>query len=295
MGARHFEDVCQGSYRYHDSAIFIQTVAVLLTLPTTHGKCEYTYVGLLHMDIQLPQELLQQIFSYLARDQKTLHACSLASSSWYLASVAYLYDNPIITGKNYDRFVRAMCPSVNAHVRRNGLADLVRRLDMSGLVHNGSKSLTARLLGRVKKRLEEFVAPQASFAYVVELISGARQSCSESLARIEQSCDSSNVLQGELPRSSLKVFQSSSPRPIPRLRNLVNDRSLTLDKPASEVGKPTPTYVPLRTESPHLNRVLHLEARLRNIKSADMLQGSSVTHENDCADSEMFDSSFIGT
>lgn len=35
---------------------------------------------------------------------------------------------------------------------------------MSGLVHNGSKSLTARLLGRVKKRLEEFVAPQASFA-----------------------------------------------------------------------------------------------------------------------------------
>ncbi|KAM0798385.1 hypothetical protein BDR22DRAFT_384004 [Usnea florida] len=116
------------------------------------------------MDVQLPQELLQQIFSYLARDQKTLHACSLTSSSWYLASVAFLYDSPIITGKNYDSFVRAMCPSVNAHVRRNGLADLVRRLDMSGLVHNGSKSLTARLLGRVKKRLEEFVAPQASFA-----------------------------------------------------------------------------------------------------------------------------------
>ena len=45
---------------------------------------------------------------------------------------------------------------------------------MSGLVHNGSKSLTARLLGRVKKRLEEFVAPQASFAYVIHLISGAQ-------------------------------------------------------------------------------------------------------------------------
>lgn len=38
---------------------------------------------------------------------------------------------------------------------------------MSGLVHNGSKSLTARLLGRVKGRMEEFVAPQASFAYVL--------------------------------------------------------------------------------------------------------------------------------
>ena len=119
------------------------------------------------MDVQLPQEVLQQIFSNLAGNQETLHACSLTSQSWYSASIAYLYANPMITGKNYDSFVRAICPSVNAHVRRNGLAELVRRLDMSGLVHNGSKSLTARLLGRVKMRLEEFVAPQASFAYVL--------------------------------------------------------------------------------------------------------------------------------
>lgn len=118
------------------------------------------------MDVQLPQELLQQVFSYLYENQKTLHACSLTSPSWYLASVGFLYENPSITGKNYDSFVRAICPSVNAHVRCNGLAELVRRLDMSGLVHNGSKSLTARLLRRVKTRLEEFVAPQASFAYV---------------------------------------------------------------------------------------------------------------------------------
>ena len=73
----------------------------------------------------------------------------------------------MITGKNYNAFVQAICPSVNAHVRRNGLAELVRRLDMSNLVHNGSKSLTARLLGRVKTGLEVFVAPQASFAYVL--------------------------------------------------------------------------------------------------------------------------------
>lgn len=121
------------------------------------------------MDVQLPQELLQQIFSYLAGNQQTLRACSLISKSWYSASIAYLYEDPMITGKNYDSFVRAICPSVNAHIRRNGLAELVRRLDMSGLVHNGSKSLTARLLGRVKTRLEEFVAPQASFAYVLHL------------------------------------------------------------------------------------------------------------------------------
>lgn len=129
------------------------------------------------MHVQLPQELLQQIFSYLAGSQNTLYACSVISQSWYSASIAFLYENPMITGKNYNSFVRAICPSVNAHVRRNGLAELVRRLDMSSLVHNGSKSLTARLLGRVKTRLEEFVAPQASFAYVLHFIRGAV--CSE--------------------------------------------------------------------------------------------------------------------
>lgn len=43
---------------------------------------------------------------------------------------------------------------------------MVKILDMSMLVHNGSKSLTARILRRCKESLEEFVAPQVSFAYV---------------------------------------------------------------------------------------------------------------------------------
>lgn len=115
--------------------------------------------------IDLPTEILQQVFALLgSASQPTLHAASLVSRNWYSASVECLYDTPIINGKNFDAFVRSACPSVNAHIRHNGLADLVRRLDMSALVHNGSKSLTARLLGRVKGRLEEFVAPQASFA-----------------------------------------------------------------------------------------------------------------------------------
>lgn len=159
------------------------------------------------MNVQLPQELLQQIFSYLYGDQKTLHACSLTSSSWYSASIAYLYDNPLITGKNYSPFVQAICPSVNAHVRRNGLAELVRRLDMSSLVHNGSKSMTARLLGRVKMRLEEFVAPQASFAYVLYFVQGTqavqiRKACLHS----PNSVSFADLLESELPRSALKML-----------------------------------------------------------------------------------------
>ena len=117
----------------------------------------------------LPQEVLQQIFTYVAHtssSQTTLCASCLVSRSWYQASVVFLYDSPRISGRNYDLFVRTVCPSINAHIRTNGLADLVRTLDMSGLVHDGSKSLTARLLGRVKGNVEAFVAPQASFAYV---------------------------------------------------------------------------------------------------------------------------------
>ncbi|KAL8925863.1 MAG: hypothetical protein Q9172_002067 [Xanthocarpia lactea] len=41
---------------------------------------------------------------------------------------------------------------------------MVKELDMSKLVHDSSKSLTSRILGRLKDGLEIFVAPQASFA-----------------------------------------------------------------------------------------------------------------------------------
>ena len=114
----------------------------------------------------LPPEILKYIFSYLPpSSQSTFYAAALVSRVWYSVAIEYLYNNPSITGKNFDLFVRSICPSINAHVRHNGLGDIIRRMDMSGLVHNGSKSLTARLLGRVKNHLDEFVAPQASFGY----------------------------------------------------------------------------------------------------------------------------------
>ena len=117
--------------------------------------------------VELPPEILDQIFSYVAQfpsSQTTLFSLLLVSRSWYYAAIPVLYNSPRISGKNYDLFVRMVCPSINAHIRSNGLSELIKTLDMSSLVHNGSKSLTARLLGRVKGHLEVFVAPQASFA-----------------------------------------------------------------------------------------------------------------------------------
>ena len=124
----------------------------------------------------LPSEVILHILSYIPRitiSQPTLHACTLVSRAWYAAALPILYHTPFVNGTNFKYFVRTACPSINAHVRENGLANLVRSLDMGNLVHDGSKSLTARILGRVKGGLEEFVAPQASFGCVTA-ISGTR-------------------------------------------------------------------------------------------------------------------------
>lgn len=121
----------------------------------------------------LPLEIVTQIISYSSpglnytiSDQETLRAYTLVSRIWYVAAIGPLYQCPIITGTKYEKFVAAICPSINANVRKNGLAELIRVLNLGRLIHHGSKSLTARLLGRVKCTLEVFVAPQATFGYV---------------------------------------------------------------------------------------------------------------------------------
>lgn len=116
--------------------------------------------------IHLPDEIITLILDFVREfpeAQSTLASCCLLSSQWYRAAIPMLYESPYIIGKNFDPFARAICPSINLHVRKSPLASLVKTLDMSKLVHQGSKSLTARLLGRVKNQLEVFVAPQATF------------------------------------------------------------------------------------------------------------------------------------
>lgn len=118
-------------------------------------------------EILLPLEIISHILSYIphrADTQYTFYSCALVSRTWYSASISLLYERPHLNGANFNAFVATVCPSKNAHIRRSALAPLVRRLDMGELVHNSSRSLTARLLGRLKGNVIEFVAPQASFA-----------------------------------------------------------------------------------------------------------------------------------
>ncbi|KAI9811506.1 MAG: hypothetical protein M1832_000881 [Thelocarpon impressellum] len=118
----------------------------------------------------LPPEIIIHILSLLPRPstsasaQHTLHSACLVSRAWYASAVPLLYRSPRLSGRNFAAFVATVCPSVNAHVRRSELAGEVRWLDMGALVHDASRSLTARLLGRLKGRLEGLVAPRSSFA-----------------------------------------------------------------------------------------------------------------------------------
>ncbi|KAF2867135.1 hypothetical protein BDV95DRAFT_503240 [Massariosphaeria phaeospora] len=115
----------------------------------------------------LPDELLLEILDYLKDEcdtQKTLVNCCLVNRQWYDVSIPLLYASPYLSGGAYALFVRTVCPSVNAHIKKSQLAGLVKVLDLSHIVHQGNKSTTARLLGRMKSSLEVFIAPQASFA-----------------------------------------------------------------------------------------------------------------------------------
>ncbi|KAF2467228.1 uncharacterized protein BDR25DRAFT_327483 [Lindgomyces ingoldianus] len=117
--------------------------------------------------MHLPDELLLEILSYMprgAQSQSTLASFCLVSRQWYDVGIRRLYDSPYLEGKHFELFVRTICPSINAHIRKSELAGLVKMLDLSHIVHQGNKAITARLLGRTKNNLEVFIAPQASFA-----------------------------------------------------------------------------------------------------------------------------------
>jgi F-box associated protein len=129
-------------------------------------------------EIFLPTEIIFQIVTFIAAEdppsQVCLHACCLVSRQWYSASVGLLYAKPDFQqALTFEKFIATVCPPIAAASKRKtrsrnlglGLGSLVRTLDMSSLgIHNSTKRVTARLLGRVKENLEVFIAPMVSFS-----------------------------------------------------------------------------------------------------------------------------------
>ena len=121
--------------------------------------------------IHLPTEIVVSIVSFAAADeddarrQRTMYACCLLSHQWYSAAVAFLYEKPRLgKGLAFKKFTDTVCPPIAARKSKLNLGSLVRRLDLSILVHHSTNSLTSRLLGRVKENLEVLMAPSVSFA-----------------------------------------------------------------------------------------------------------------------------------
>jgi hypothetical protein len=120
-------------------------------------------------EVSLPAEILDSIIWELAADhellsQAALWSCCLVSKSWYAATISFLYRHPVLNTRNFDEFVRVICPSVSARKSRAGLEDLVKILDMSSLAYSSSKSVTARLLSRTRKSIESFSSPAVTFS-----------------------------------------------------------------------------------------------------------------------------------
>ena len=119
--------------------------------------------------LDFPVDILCLIASYVQTfpsSQRNLWTMTMVSRAWYSAAIELLYYEPQITGKNFLLFVRTLCPSINRHIRKTDFSSMVKVLDMSKLVHDGSKSLTSRILGRLRDGLKVFIAPQSSFAQV---------------------------------------------------------------------------------------------------------------------------------
>lgn len=118
----------------------------------------------------LPPEVLELIIEHLIRRrrpatiQKDLWACCLVSKQWYDVAIKYLYQNPILSPRNFSAFANTLSPPVGARVRRIGLEDFVQHLDMGLLAYESKKSTTARLISRTKNSLRTFVAPAVSFS-----------------------------------------------------------------------------------------------------------------------------------
>jgi hypothetical protein len=82
----------------------------------------------------LPDELLLEVLSYIPKhptSQSTLASLCLVSRQWYNIFIQRLYEDPYISGRGFELFVRTICPSLNLHVRKSVLASLGTATDVS--------------------------------------------------------------------------------------------------------------------------------------------------------------------
>lgn len=102
---------------------------------------------------------------WVYRRQRAFYSFCLVSRQWYSVGIGFLYQYPFFhAGNSFANFAHTLCPPGSARKTKVDLGSLVKTLNMGGLVHHSTNSLTARLLGQTKKNLKKFVGPRVSFA-----------------------------------------------------------------------------------------------------------------------------------
>ncbi|KAJ5174757.1 uncharacterized protein N7482_000634 [Penicillium canariense] len=114
----------------------------------------------------LPTEVLICIAEWLSCDPP--YDPTLNPFGWYSVGISYLYSFPQLwEGNRFVQFTNTVSPPLGLPKSKVDLGTMVKVLHLGGLVHQSSNSQTARLLGRLKKGLTKFVAPQTGLAQVV--------------------------------------------------------------------------------------------------------------------------------
>jgi hypothetical protein len=118
--------------------------------------------------IYLPPEILFAIIYFVQRQynpQRNLYTCCLVSRSWYFVAVVQLYRSPVITQNNYRHFVRTMCSSKKVFHSTSQISEYIKTIDLSDAIYDIPESMTKSLVGRVKRGIEAFIAPETNTIY----------------------------------------------------------------------------------------------------------------------------------
>ncbi|GMF07293.1 unnamed protein product [[Candida] boidinii] len=107
--------------------------------------------------MKLPFEIILLILSF-TENPVSITNLLICKATYYLL-LPQLYRSPYLHNKNFLTFVE----TIGASSRRKKFGNLVKRLDLSGIVQMGKNSFLSKLLRRFSSSLEEFVAPQTSF------------------------------------------------------------------------------------------------------------------------------------
>lgn len=245
--------------------------------------------------LKLPYEILDIIFSHIPKPFPVdlIYVCK----RFYHQALPYIYESPVLNGRNYAKFVATISGNTNNSASTNqilkgnkgfvsrsyttenssgkDLGSYVKVLDLHDIIQSGKNSYTARVLRRCAQKLTIFIAPQTSFGYAPLL---SLRCCSQlkilDLSLVSETVDlrllfsainnAQNLEKLAFPRSSIFCHEYNNIWP-PKLWDLRLSGGICNDFILSTTFPTTVTHLTI-THCPFISgeTVMHLCSRLAN-------------------------------